>query len=398
MMLKLCFLADAKITHTQKWVSFFSQRGHEVHLVTFRESEIPYVRVHPVRRTVPIQISPVASNIGKLGYLFYLHQVKKLVWEIAPDILHAHWATSYGLMGACSGYHPFVLSTWGSDVLDFPQKSYWHKKLIEFVINRADHLTATSRMLTDETRRYLKKDIGVHTVPFGVDIEKFQPRDPAGRDRITVGIVKKLEEKYGIEYLIRAFSMVFRQHPGLRLLVVGDGSQEVFLKRLCAELGIQDAVRFAGFVEHDRVPDYLNQMDIFVVPSVLSSETFGVAAVEASACQLPVIASNIGGLPEVVVEGETGFLVPPRNPQAIAEKLVLLMRNENRRRTMGKAGRKFVERHYIWKDNATQMEELYFQILDRRNSRGTRFSKSVLSCPSTAGSAAYLSDALLFLG
>jgi len=279
--MKLCFLADARITHTQKWVSFFAQRGHEVHLVTFRKSEIPNVHVHQIRRTIPVQISPVASSMAKLGYLFYPRQVKKLVWEIAPDILHAHWATSYGLMGACSGYHPFILSTWGSDVFDFPHKSYWHKKILEFVINRADYITATSQMLSEETRRYLKKEMDVLTVPFGVDIEKFQPREPVGRNGITVGIVKRLEEKYGIEYLIRAFAMIFRQHPGLRLLIVGDGSQEAFLKRLCAESGIRDEVRFVGFVEHDRVPSYLRQMDIFVVPSVLASETFGVAAVEA---------------------------------------------------------------------------------------------------------------------
>jgi glycosyltransferase involved in cell wall biosynthesis len=356
-------LADARITHTQKWVSFFARRGHQVHLITFREAEIPHVQLHPIRRTVPVRISPVASTIGKLGYLFYLRPVRKQIQKIAPDILHAHWATSYGLLGAWSGYHPFVLSTWGSDIFDFPQKSHWHKKMIEFVINRADHITATSRMLTDETRKYLKKEMEVFTVPFGVDIERFRPPDPVGRRGITVGIVKKLEPKYGIEHLIRAFSMVSRQHSELRLLIVGDGSQETFLKQLCGELGITDRVTFAGLVEHDRVPEYLHRMDIFVVPSVLPSETFGVAAVEAAACQLPVIASHIGGLPEVVRDGETGFLVPPRDEEAIAERLSRLIADEPLRKQMGQAGRRFIEKHYVWQENAGKMERLYFQIL-----------------------------------
>jgi glycosyltransferase involved in cell wall biosynthesis len=271
-------------------------------------------------------------------------------------------------MGACSRYHPFVLSTWGSDLFDFPQKSFWHKKMIEFVINRADHITATSQMLTKETRRYLKKEMDVLTVPFGVDIERFRPPDPVPRDGITVGIVKKLEEKYGVEYLIRAFHSIQHLGPKLKLLIVGDGSLEDDLKELCRELSIDDKVEFAGFVEHERVPEHLARMDIFVVPSVLASETFGVAAVEASACQLPVIASDIGGLPEVIVEGETGFMVPPCDPQAIADKMVLLIKNQDLRKKMGLAGRRFVEKHYVWEANASKMEQLYFQILDRKAS------------------------------
>jgi glycosyltransferase involved in cell wall biosynthesis len=368
MKIKLCFLADARVTHSQKWVSFFAQRGHEVHLITFREDRIPGVQIHLIKRRVPVHISPVASTMGKLGYFFYIRQVGGLIRSLAPDILHAHWATSYGLLGAMSGYHPFVLSTWGSDLFEFPQKSFWHKKMIKFVVNRADHITATSRMLTEETHKYLKENRDILTVPFGVDIERFRPRDPVPRDGITVGIVKKLEEKYGIEYLIRAFHLIQHQDPKLNLLIVGEGSLETRLKALCRELNMADRVEFTGFVEHEKVPEYLSRMDIFVVPSVLSSETFGVAAVEAAACQLPVIASNIGGLPEVVAEGETGFLVPARDPGAIAKKLELLIADESLRRSMGQKGREFVKKYYVWQTNAARMEELYFQILDQRNS------------------------------
>jgi len=361
--MRLCFLADAKITHTQRWVRFFARQGHEVHLISFREEALPGVMVHPVKRTIPVRISPVASTLGKLGYFTYVRKFKNLIGSIAPDILHAHWATSYGLMGAWSGYHPFVLSTWGSDVFDFPHRSFWHRKLLQYILGRADHLTATSRMLTAETKLYLKNAKEVHTIPFGVDISRFRPleRDPdAG---VTVGIVKRLEKKYGIDYLIRAFAHIAGDHPQSKLLIVGDGSEETSLKRLAEELNVRERIHFAGYVDNDAVPEYLNRMDIFVVPSVLSSETFGVAAVEAAACQLPVIASDIGGLPEVVLDGETGFLVPSRDDRAVAERLDRLIADESLRKRMGIAGRRFVEEHYVWEANAMLMSRLYKRIL-----------------------------------
>ena len=156
--MKLCYLADAKSSHTQKWVTFFANRNNEVHLISFQNADIPNVIFHPIKITLPIRISPVAPSYSKIGYLFYLNKIKRLIHQIAPDIVHAHWATSYGLMGAYSSYHPFVLSTWGSDVFDFPARSFLHKRIIYYSINKADYITATSNILTQETQKYLTQN------------------------------------------------------------------------------------------------------------------------------------------------------------------------------------------------------------------------------------------------
>jgi glycosyltransferase involved in cell wall biosynthesis len=112
-----------------------------------------------------------------------------------------------------------------------------------------------------------------------------------------------------------------------------------------------------GGVPHDQVIHYLHKMDIFVVPSF--QESFGVAAVEAAAAGLPVVASDVGGLPEVVIDGETGYLVPPADAHTLSQRLAQLIADPSLRRRMGKAGRVLVETHYNWKDNAAQMERLY---------------------------------------
>ncbi len=360
--MKICFLTDGPNTHTQKWVSFFANRGHKVHLITFRKAEIPGVVIHPVKITFPIAISPIASSVAKMGYFFYIKEIKKLVQKISPDILHAHWASSYGFLGAFSVYHPFVLSTWGSDVFDFPHRSFIHKKILTYTINKADYLTATSQMLAEETRKYLKKNKKIYTIPFGVDLELFKPEKRKPKKNVTIGVVKSLEKKYGIEYLIRAFALVSKKVSNSELLIIGKGSKEPRLKKLAHDLGIGNNAHFLGFVENKKIPKYLNQMDIFVVPSLLN-ESFGVAAVEAAACELPVIASNIGGLPEVVIDGETGFLVPPANPAAIAEKIMLLVKDTKLRKKMGEKARQFVAENYVWEENASQMERFYETIV-----------------------------------
>ena len=341
-------------------------RKHEVHLVSFQKAEELDVTFHPLKRSLALQISPSAPAYRKIGYLCDLRAVKRIVRQIDPDILHAHWATSYGLMGAFSGCHPFVLSTWGSDVFDFPQKSFLHRKTLQYIMNRSDYVTATSRMLAEETRKYLSPERTVRTIPFGVDIHRFSLKSRRTGQIFTVGIVKKLEKKYGVDFLIKAFSTLFQIDRQARLLIVGDGSEESALRRLCRSLDVEDNVSFVGFIANERVPDYMNQMDVFVVPSVMSSETFGVAAVEAAASGLPVIASNIGGLPEVVLDGETGFLVPPRDPEAIAEKMIQLWKDEKLRVQMGRAARRFVEQNYIWEENAIEMERLYLNAAGQR--------------------------------
>ena len=361
--MKLCYLADAQSSHTKKWVTFFANKGYEVHLISFREAEISNIIFHSIDKFFATRIRSEGSSFSKIGYFFYLNTFKNLIQDIAPDILHAHWATSYGLMGAYSGYHPYVLSAWGSDIFDFPHRSLLHKKVLEYVINKADFLTATSKALSRETQLYLKKDTPIYEIPFGVDLTHFKPKNRRGDERITIGIVKSLEEKYGLEYLIRAFAKLLEANPQLHLMIAGGGSEESSLKQLCRVLHIESRVRFLGFVEHENVPDILNVIDIFVVPSI--SESFGVAAVEAAACQLPVIASEIGGLPEVVIDSKTGFLVPPKNPDAIAEKIALLIENIELRKSMGEAARKFVEEHYNWEENAREMERLYIRAIEK---------------------------------
>jgi len=348
--MKILYLAHSGSPHTQKWVRHFVRRGDEVHVASLVDEPIEGAVIHPFRR-------PTGT---KLDYLLNIGLVKKLVKKLKPDLLHAHYATSYGLLGAKTRFHPFIISVWGSDVLDFP-KSYFKRKLLQSVLAKADHITAAGKFLAKAAERFLENNKKTMVTPFGVDTDIFKPRLRSQNQYIVIGMTKNLEAVYGQEYLIKA--LVQLGNSCLKLLLVGDGPLQSKLKKLASDLNVSDRVEFAGQIAPSKIPTYLQQMDILVNPSL--RESFGVSVLEAQACEIPVIAGKVGGLPEVMQEGITGFLVPPGDVNAIAEKIELLASDENLRRRMGRAGRGFVAKNYDWNENAKIMEQLYDSLVKK---------------------------------
>ncbi len=353
--MKICYLADALNVHTQKWARYFVERGNEVHVISFRPAVIDGAQVHHVR-----------ALFGRAGYVLAANRIRKLVWHMAPDIVHAQHATSYGLVGALTGYHPFFISSWGSDVVWSPRQFFLFDWMLRYNFKRADRVTATSYMLAKATAPFCPPGATVHVIPFGVDTDAFSPptdKHPGANRSLTVGIVKTLRPRYGIRELILAFYQIADSSPDARLVIVGGGEQYAELQALIADLDMGKRITLAGQVGHAQIPRYLQSFDLFVVPSLTDRESFGVAAVEASACGLPVIASRVGGLPEVVLDGQTGLLVPPGDISALAAAMARLLSEPELRARMGQAGRQFVLEHYRWADNAKSMEQLYTEVL-----------------------------------
>jgi glycosyltransferase involved in cell wall biosynthesis len=153
----------------------------------------------------------------------------------------------------------------------------------------------------------------------------------------------------------------------LRLLIIGDGPQRQDLESLVARLGIGAQVRFVGAVAHEDVPSWLNKLDIYVAASRLDSESFGVAVIEASACALPVVVSDAGGLPEVVIDGVTGLIVPRDSPGILAQRLADLLINDEQRGFLGRNGRKHVVDKYGWDACVNTMIDCYKRLVTTRN-------------------------------
>ena len=358
----IALLAAASSVHTVRWANAFAQRGHAVHLIT----------QHPPTAEIDgrVKVHPLPHWSG-LGYVLNGGRVRRLLRKIGPDVVNAHYATGYGLLARQAAPFPLVMNVWGSDVFEFPARSAFHRDLVLTNLRKADHLVSTSTFMAAHTRTLGDPLPPITVVPFGVDPDVFHPSDrPRGSRPAVIGTVKTLAPKYGIDILIRAFAMlVATEERPVRLRIVGGGPQGTELMRLITALGISDKVDLIGPVPHARVPHELRQMDVFAALSRADSETFGVAVIEASACALPVLVSDAGGLPEVVRDGVTGFVVPREQVAATAARLRELITTPELRHAMGEAGRAHVAANYAWPACVDRQLDVFEKVMANTHGR-----------------------------
>jgi glycosyltransferase involved in cell wall biosynthesis len=364
-MAKILYLADVNSAHTQKWVEGVLKHNFQVSIFSLSAveslwmNELKEVKICSINQRKEVAN---ASQFAKLRYLKSIKALKKFILQEKPDIIHAHYASSYGLMGAISGFHPYFLSVWGSDVYDFPKKSFVHRKIFKWNLCQADCILSTSNSMAKEIGIYTNKKIEV--TPFGVDIEMYKPNFQ-NCDYFTIGTVKSLEKKYGIDDLIETFSLLLREQfeKPLRLLIVGDGTERKKLEDIVLEKKISDKVIFTGKVKQDEVASFHQQLDVFVALSVDDSESFGVSTVEAMSCSVPVVVSDVSGFKEVVIDNETGFVVPKKNPQLACKTIKKLLLNNDLRKQIGENARRHVINEYDWKKNLSNAVVLYKQFI-----------------------------------
>jgi glycosyltransferase involved in cell wall biosynthesis len=265
-------------------------------------------------------------------------------------------------LAGLSGFQPSIVSVWGTDVLEAPMLTPMHRWITRHALARAGAITATGLRLAEATLPYTPERKPVVVIPYGVDLDLFAPSPRASQTeaRVTVGAVSRLSPEKGFEYLLRAVAALRDRGIEIDVVLAGDGPSRAALERLTDELALRERVEFLGEISHEGVPPVLRRLDIFAMPSTW--EGFGVSTLEASAMELPVVASNIHGIPDVVLDGETGILLPLADAPALADAIARLAGDATLRRTMGAAGRAFVEREYRWQDNAALMERLYAEM------------------------------------
>ncbi|MDH3889696.1 MAG: glycosyltransferase [candidate division Zixibacteria bacterium] len=350
--MRLMMIAMGGSNHTTKWATAMRDVGHEVMLVTFYPpTPIEGVDIRHLKcRTRP-------------GMLLEIGRVRRLAQEFRPAIVHAHYASSCGFVAVRVGVRPLVLSVWGDDIIEFPHRSPLHRWIVKRAIIGSDFVSATSHMLAEETERLVGGAVKPRVIPFGVDLNRFTFSERPSRSTVHIGTVRWLTKKYGLEYLIRAFARLAATRDNLKLTIIGWGPLRPELEGLAGSLGIGDRVTFTGRLPNDEVARCFESFDLFVMPSVSRGETFGVAAVEAMASGLPVVASDIGGLPEVVADGLTGRLAPPGDVERLTAALEHYVDSEETRRRDGRLGRERVEKLFDWKQNVQMMSAFYAEIL-----------------------------------
>jgi glycosyltransferase involved in cell wall biosynthesis len=294
---------------------------------------------------------------SQLDLLFHFFIMRYLVLKCKPDAVNSHYATGNALLGVFTGIRPLIISVWGSDIYLTPRRSIPHKMFIKFVLSRADAICSTSRIMKGEIEKYYPSSDKVHVVPFGVDPAVFHPTSKHGKHGIRIGTIKRMVDGKGYNHaeLISIFSGLIREHPDMTLELVGSGPIKGKLQEYAEKIGLNGNIKFHGRRHHKDIPEILNSWDIYCCASTQENESFGVAVLEASACGLPIVAFNMGGLKEVVRDNVTGILIEPGDFHAFKNALKKIIMDKGIRSEMGRNGAAFVREKYNWKENGNAM-------------------------------------------
>ncbi len=360
--MKIAFISAAKSIHIIRWANAMAQRGHEVVVISCANDIIngdssydSSVRIIGLKYSAP------------LGYYLNARQLKLIVAKEKFNVINIHYASGYGTLGRRAKLKNALLNIWGSDVYEFPYQSDFKMRLIKKNLRYFKYVASTSNCMANQAKKLVHREYNI--TPFGVDTNLFKPMpELKPKDKIILGTVKTLSQKYGIEDTIKAFISLFNRlnfekHEDLASKlyyeIYGRGELKDALQQLINDNFMQDRIKLCGYVDNSRLPEIYNRFAIFNCNSITNSESFGVAAVEAMACGIPVQVSDADGFTEVVKDGVTGLIAPKGNVDAIAENMYKLLVDEDLRVDLGLAGVKRVSVYYDWKQNVDTMESLF---------------------------------------
>lgn len=361
--MKICYTGDAKSIHMQKWASWFIKRGHEVHVITSSSAKIDGAKTYVIGN---------GKESSRLNFLKKILQTRRLVRKIKPDILHAHYAFNYGSFGALSRFHPFVLTAWGTDILIEPKKSFYRRQLIKYALKKADLITCDAEHMKKammNLRTDLKK---VDIIYFGIDTEKFSPKQTNKKIREVLGVfnspmiisLRNLEPVYDIESLIASIPPVLKEFSEAKFVIAGRGAQEEMLKELAKSLGVSNSIRFIGLIPNDELSCYLTASDVYVSTS-LSDAGLSASTAEAMACGVPVIITDFGANREWVKDGESGFVVPLKDPESLAKKIIVLLKDRSLQEKFGRKGRQIIKERLDYHNEMSKMEKKYEEMIEK---------------------------------
>ncbi|OGF48530.1 MAG: hypothetical protein A2231_00060 [Candidatus Firestonebacteria bacterium RIFOXYA2_FULL_40_8] len=356
--MKICFLGDGSSIHVKRIVEYFSKNGAEVFLISFIDPKIKRVKFYKLR---------TSFSFSDLNYPVNIPLLKKYLQIIKPDVLHAHYATSYGFMAACSGFKPLVVSCWGSDIFVTPRKNILFKGLTNFVLRKADYLTFDSPPVLKRMRELTIKYLRAKEIVFGVEEKYLHIKKRKNTGKVILS-VRGLEPLYNVDKIIKAFALISKKNKNTRLLILGKGSMLVKLKQLTEKLGLRKSIKFYGDQPHHKLPGFLAAADVFV--AVPNSDAISVSLIEAMAAGVIPVVSNIESKTCLVRDGVNGYVLEPGitvTSTGVAAKIQEALDNTVKISSIIKINKALVAKKYLFAKNMEKLRKIYkFLILESK--------------------------------
>ncbi len=364
--MKVFLLADGSSAHTARWVKSLLKEGVELCLFSLNllSEEIKELDTNKKIKAISAKYVVKSSNslLKKIHYLRTLSKLKKEITDFNPDLLHAHYISSYGLLAYLSRFNPYVLSVWGSDLMVFPKKSFIHRKTIKAILGKSKMVFSSSQLMLKELQEVYAINHSLQ-IPFGVDLTTFFPRKEIKMTESFVFVItKSLMPTYGIDIAIEAFVDLLAKYPSCKLIlnIYGEGEKREEYEELAGKhLGKQ--IFFHGKIVREKVPLVLRASDVLI--NISRYESFGVSVLEAAASGLPVIVSDRGGLKETLEEDKTGIVLKKLDKKHCLEAMEEYIFKPEKYKAHANAAREFVEKRYNEVKSVVLQKEAYAKVL-----------------------------------
>jgi glycosyltransferase involved in cell wall biosynthesis len=358
---RLAFLSIGRHIHTERWIRWFADQGHDCHLLTVQPGEVPGVTVHDIRR---------GAGPKPLRYAASLVAVRGLLRRLRPDLLNTHFLTGYGYWGRFSGFHPNVLTVWGDDVYVTPFENAVKNRLARAALRGCDALTGDSADILAVAATLGADPARSFRVLWGVDFDVFRPggepgwraaRGFAPGELVYFSPRSYTQPYYNIDVVIAAAARVAAAEPRARFLFSGYEGDPGPFAALVREAGLEGRAVVAGRLPHAEFAMALRASDAFI--SVPSVDATAVSLLEAMATSLPVIVSNLASAREWVQEGVSGLIVPPRDVDALAGAMLRLADDAALRRGLGEGALAVAHRHAGFAGNMRLVDAVFAHLL-----------------------------------
>jgi len=354
------------------------KHGHEVAIITKQTNNINGSKCFQSAKSVQLRYVKPLAHISMVLVPPNLNEIREVLRKGGFDIVHAHHAFTptsllsiaaakkLGIPAILTNHTIFLISDAGylwvpTSYILFPFRRY---------ISKADRVIAVSKTAAEFIGHFTTQE-RIIVIPNGVDIDRFRPIDSDAANSSaffvtekdpTILYVGRLVHRKGVHILLRAMPYVLEAFPRAQLLIAGNGYMYGFIKLLIKRLNIEDNVKLLGFVPDKELPELYNLSDVFVLPS-LYSESFGITLLEAMASGKPIVASKVGGIPEVVENGWTGILVRRGNEKDLADAIIKILTDHSLAETLASNARKLVEERYSWSIVTEEIESVYKEVL-----------------------------------
>jgi glycosyltransferase involved in cell wall biosynthesis len=314
--IKVLILADGSSPHTKRWICPLISEDYEFLLVSFNKVKFEDIK------SIYIDSFKQSETGGNYKLIFNLFKIRKVIKEFRPDIIHAHYATSYGLIGAIlSKEIPFMLTCHGSDALITPKKNFLYNLAFRFTVKKAKRVTVVSMAILDSIFKMGIRHNNIVNIYNSVDTSIFfLEKDHSSRISYSFVSSRNFEQIYNHEYFVNIFNRISKAYPESSIKYAGNGSELEKVQSLVSELDLNQKVEFSGFIHQTELAKLYNN-SIFYVSASLSDGS-SAALLDAMSCGCIPIVSDIPSNREFIIHKINGILYPLDNVNMAAEEII----------------------------------------------------------------------------